>query len=148
VLMFLHKITIKMSGKTPLPPRPPPRQAIVAASRHRSKGDNRGPLPHASALCSSASEEGEGLMTTTIRPRCPPCHDHLRLQWRPKTIQRSGRCGDDDTIDDQINNQQTTRSGGAEGGLRGDDTMRDKDMRTQQSNRSRGGGGSRRRQRR
>ena len=26
------------------------RQAIVAASQHRSNGDNRGPLPHASAL--------------------------------------------------------------------------------------------------
>ena len=118
--MFLHKITIKMSGKTPLPPRPPPRQAIVAASRHRSKGDNRGPLPHASALCSSASEEGEGLMTTTIRPRCPPCHDHLRLQWRPKTIQRSGRGDDNDTIDGSKSNQQSTndakwRGGGATG---------------------------------
>jgi len=33
-----------------LPPRPPPRQAIVAASDHRRDGDNRGPLPHASAL--------------------------------------------------------------------------------------------------
>ncbi len=121
MLMFLHKITIKMSGETP--PRLPPRQAIVAASRHRSNGDNRGPLPHASALCSSASEEGEGLMTTTIRPRCPPCRDHLRLQWRPKTIQRSGRGGDDDTIDDRIINQQTTRSGGAAGGGYGETTQ-------------------------
>ena len=34
----------------PLPPRPPPQQAIVTASHHRSDGDNRGLLSHASAL--------------------------------------------------------------------------------------------------
>jgi len=56
--------------------------------------------------------------------------------------------GDDDNIDDRINNQQTTLFAGARGGLRGDDTTRDEDMRTLQSNRSRGGRGSRQRQQR
>jgi hypothetical protein len=48
--LFSRDITIKKSGETPLLPRPPPRQAIVAASHHCSDGDNQGPLPHASAL--------------------------------------------------------------------------------------------------
>jgi len=46
--------------------------------------------------------------------------DCLRLQWRPKMIQRSGRSGDDDTIDGSELNQQPTndvnwRCGGATG---------------------------------
>jgi len=101
-------ITIKMSSKTPLPPRPPPRQAIIAVSHHRSNRDNRGHLPHASALSSSAGEKGEGLMTTTIRSRFPPRRDRLWLQWRPKTNQRSGHGGDNDTIDSSESNQQST----------------------------------------
>ena len=122
-------------------PHLPPQQAIVAASHHRSDGDNRGPLPHASALRSSAGEEGEGLMTTTICPRRPPRRDHLRLQWWPKTIQLSGRGDNDDTIEaeNRINNQQTTCSGGR-GGY-GEMTWQGTMTCTQQSNRSRGGGG-------
>ena len=65
-----------------------------------------------------AGEEGEVLTTTMIRQSDPPWCYQLWLQWRPKTIQRSGRAKDD-TIDDsksnQIKNQQTTRSGGARG---------------------------------
>ncbi len=44
----------------PLPPRLPPRQAIISASHHRSNRDNWGSLSHASALWSSAGEEGYG----------------------------------------------------------------------------------------
>jgi len=45
---------------------------------------------------------------------------HLRLQWRQKKIQRSGRGGNADTIDDSESNQQSTndvnwRGGGATG---------------------------------
>ena len=113
--VFSRATVLKCRQPKTLPPHPPPRQAIVVASHHRSDGDNWGPLPHASALWSSAGEEGEGLRTTTIRPCRPPQRDRLRLQWRPKTIQLSGRGGDDDTIDDRINNQQMTQSGGAGG---------------------------------
>jgi len=59
------------------------------------------------------------LTTTMIRPRRPPRRDRLRLQWRPKTIQRSGR-DDDGTIDGSESSKQSTndakwRGGGAKG---------------------------------
>ena len=68
----------------------------------------------------TAGEEGEGLLTSMIRPRCPPQRDRLQLQWRSKTIQRSGRGGNDDTMDGSKSNQQSTndanwRGGGATG---------------------------------
>ena len=61
-------------------------------------------------LIFSDGDEGEALTTTTIQPRRPPRRDRLRLQWRPKTIQRSGRGGDDDTIDSSKSNQQSTNN--------------------------------------
>ena len=51
-----------------------------------------------------------------IRPLRPPLRDYLWLQWRPKTIQRSGRGGDNDTIDSSKSNQQSTNNGKWRGG--------------------------------
>jgi len=76
---------------------------------------NKGPSLHVSALQSVTGEEGEVLMTTTIRPRHPPRRYRLRLQWQPKMIQRNGR-DDDGTIDGSESSQQSTNDAKSRGG--------------------------------
>ena len=114
----------------PLPPRSPPRQAMVIASHHRSNGDNQGTF--AACLCPliCCKGGGRGADDNKDSTRHPPRGNQLWLHWRPKTIQRS-RQDDEGTINGSESSQQSTNNAKWRcGGLRGDDRTRDEDTQT------------------